>query len=134
LTQYIYIYNCTNIRECPVNADINLLWHDPLINYPLINDPWIVFDHITSFSWCIILKYVKCSTPWLHIKKYHEYINRIYHIWMSEYYISYDKKTIVQDILNIMIYFLILKEEMICIVFLREPRMVETWHRFHLIR
>ena len=36
------------------------------------------------------------------------------------------QKKIVQDILNIMIYFLILKEETICTVFLREPRMVEV--------
>ena len=86
-TIYIYIYNRNNIRECPVSADINLLWHDPLTN-----DPWIVSEHTNSFSWCILLKYVKCSTPWLHIKKYNEHINRIYYIWMPEYYISYDKK------------------------------------------
>jgi hypothetical protein len=31
----IYIYNCNNIRECPVNADINLLCHGPVINDPI---------------------------------------------------------------------------------------------------
>jgi hypothetical protein len=49
--------------------------------------PWIVSHHTNSFNRYIISKYIKCNTSWLHIKKYLEYINRIYHIWMTEYYI-----------------------------------------------
>ena len=36
------------------------------------------------------------------------------------------QRTIVQDILSIVIYFLIFNEDMVCIVFSREPQMVET--------
>jgi hypothetical protein len=32
---FAYIYNCNNIRECPFNADINLLCHGPVINDPI---------------------------------------------------------------------------------------------------
>ena len=36
------------------------------------------------------------------------------------------QRTIVQDILSVVIYVLIFNEDMVCIVFLREPQMVET--------